>query len=82
MLRSTNLSGHPGTFEPAQPRRFLSRSTLNPEAQKIAKQSVEAVQPGSTNTNNVNAALTSVEPGSGRVVAMAQNAEWVNPRCE
>ena len=55
-------------------------STLNPEAQKIAKQSVEAVQPGSTNTNNVNAALTSVEPGSGRVVAMAQNAEWVNPR--
>ena len=59
---------------------FKLVSTLNPEAQKIAKQSVEAVQPGSTNTNNVNAALTSVEPGSGRVVAMAQNAEWGKPK--
>ena len=54
-------------------------TTLNPEAQVAAKKAVEATQPGATNWNDINAALTSVEPGTGRVVAMAQNSQWGNP---
>ncbi|MDO5751326.1 MAG: penicillin-binding protein, partial [Rothia sp. (in: high G+C Gram-positive bacteria)] len=36
-------------------------TSLNTEAQKVAKQSVESTQPGATNTNDINTALTSIE---------------------
>ena len=55
-------------------------TSLNTEAQKVAKQAVEATQPGATNTNDINTALTSIEPSNGNVVAMAQNTEWGSPK--
>lgn len=55
-------------------------STINPDAQKVAKESVESTQPGANNPNDINTALTSIEPSNGRVVAMAQNTEWGNPK--
>jgi len=54
-------------------------TTLNPEAQTAAKQAVDSTQPAATNWNDVNSALTSVEPGTGRVIAMAQNTELGTP---
>lgn len=54
-------------------------TTLNPEAQTAAKQAVDSTQPAATNWNDVNSALTSVEPGTGRVIAMAQNTELGSP---
>ena len=55
-------------------------TSLNTEAQKVAKQAVESTQPGATNTNDINTALTSIEPSNGNVVAMAQNTEWGSPK--
>ena len=54
-------------------------TTLNPEAQTAAKQAVDSTQPAATNWNDVNSALTSVELGTGRVIAMAQNTELGSP---
>lgn len=55
-------------------------TSLSTEAQKVAKQAVESTQPGATNTNDINTALTSIEPSNGNVVAMAQNTEWGSPK--
>ena len=46
----------------------------------MAKQAVDSTQPAATNWNDVNSALTSVEPGTGRVIAMAQNHRARYPR--
>lgn len=51
-------------------------TTLDPAAQKSAKEAVENTQPGNDNPDNVNASLVSVEPKNGDIVAMAQNSKY------
>lgn len=51
-------------------------STMNVSAQKSAKDAVEKTQPSNDNPDNVNTALVSVAPGTGKVVAMAQNSNF------
>ncbi|MDY6050870.1 MAG: transglycosylase domain-containing protein [Rothia sp. (in: high G+C Gram-positive bacteria)] len=54
-------------------------TTVNPSAQKDAKAQVEATQPSKNNPDEVSAALVSVEPGTGKIIAMAQNSGYGNP---
>ena len=51
-------------------------STLDMNAQKSAKNVVEATQPSTNNPDDVNTSLVSVEPKNGSVVAMAQNSNY------
>lgn len=51
-------------------------TTLKTDAQKTANETVNATQPGDNNPDDVNTALVSVEPGSGNVIAMAQNSQY------
>lgn len=54
-------------------------TTISASAQREAKNQVEATQPSSNNPDDVNAALVSVAPGSGKIIAMAQNSGYGNP---
>ncbi|MDO4897774.1 MAG: transglycosylase domain-containing protein [Rothia sp. (in: high G+C Gram-positive bacteria)] len=54
-------------------------TTLDAGAQAEAKKQVEATQPSDNNPDDVNAALVSVEPSNGAIVAMAQNSGYGNP---
>lgn len=51
-------------------------TTIDANAQKEAKAQVEATQPSANNPDKVSAALVSVEPGSGKILAMAQNSGY------
>lgn len=51
-------------------------STLDIQAQDSAKKAVEATQPAESNPDDVNSSLVSVEPKSGKIVAMAQNSSY------
>lgn len=51
-------------------------TTLKNDAQKDANSSVNATQPGDNNPDDVNTSLVSVEPGSGNIIAMAQNTSY------
>lgn len=55
---------------------YSIKSTLNSDAQKDAKDAVESTQSSENNPDDVNASLVSVEPGSGKIVAMAQNTSY------
>lgn len=57
---------------------FKIITTLSPSAQKDAKAAVEATQPSSNNPDDVNTAIVSVAPGSGNIIAMAQNSGYGN----
>lgn len=54
---------------------YTITTTLSTSAQKDAKDAVESTQPSDNNPDNVNTSLVSVEPGSGKIVAMAQNSK-------
>lgn len=51
-------------------------TTVDHNAQKEAKAQVEATQPSDNNPDQVSTALVTVEPGSGRIIAMAQNSGY------
>ncbi|MFW0154733.1 transglycosylase domain-containing protein [Rothia sp. P6271] len=51
-------------------------STMSVSAQKDAKAAVEQTQPSTSNVDDINASLVSVEPSNGNVVAMAQNSDY------
>ncbi|WP_237200008.1 transglycosylase domain-containing protein [Rothia nasimurium] len=53
-------------------------TTVDADAQKDAKTQVEATQPSTNNPDRVSAALVSVAPGSGKIIAMAQNSGYGN----
>ena len=55
-------------------------STMNPGAQNDAKKAVENTQPSDNNPDDINTALVSVEPGTGKVIAMAQNSRFDEPK--
>ena len=55
---------------------YTITTTLSTSAQSDAKKAVEATQPSDNNPDDVNASLVSVEPGSGKIVAMAQNTAF------
>lgn len=51
-------------------------TTVDAAAQKEAKTQVEATQPSGNNPDRVSAALVSLAPGSGKIIAMAQNSGY------
>ena len=51
-------------------------TTVDPDAQKDAKTQVEATQPSTNNPDRVSASLVSVAPGTGKIIAMAQNSGY------
>lgn len=51
-------------------------TTVDADAQKDAKTQVETTQPSSNNPDRVSASLVSVEPGTGKIIAMAQNSGY------
>lgn len=51
-------------------------TTVDADAQKAAKTQVEATQPSGNNPDRVSAALVSVAPGTGKIIAMAQNSGY------
>ncbi|MDY3049735.1 MAG: transglycosylase domain-containing protein [Rothia sp. (in: high G+C Gram-positive bacteria)] len=53
-------------------------TTVDANAQREAKKQVEATQPSSNNPDKVSAALVSVAPGTGKIIAMAQNSGFGN----
>lgn len=53
-------------------------TTVDADAQKDAKTQVEATQPSSNNPDQVSASLVSVAPGTGKIIAMAQNSGYGN----
>ena len=52
------------------------KTTLDMKAQREAQSQVERTQPLDSNTDGVNTSLVSVEPGTGNVLAMAQNSNY------
>lgn len=56
-------------------------TTIDPEKQQAAFESVTATVP-INDPSNIKAMLTSVEPGTGRIVAMAQNTNFGKPSDE
>lgn len=52
--------------------------TIDPERQQYAYDAVTGVVPVG-DSSNINVALSSVEPGTGRIQAMAQNTEYGKP---
>ncbi|MDO5746265.1 MAG: transglycosylase domain-containing protein [Actinomycetaceae bacterium] len=68
----------------AERRRLLTRggliiqSTLNPTKQKLAQEAVEAYVP-KNDPSDVRGTVTSVEPGTGKIIAMAQNTNFGQP---
>lgn len=55
-------------------------TTIDANAQREAKKQVEATQPSANNPDDVNAAMVAVAPGSGKIIAMAQNSGYGNPK--
>ncbi|ORC16421.1 penicillin-binding protein [Rothia nasimurium] len=53
-------------------------TTVDTDAQEAAKEQVEATQPSDNNPDRVSASLVSVAPGSGKIIAMAQNSDYGN----
>ena len=51
-------------------------TTLDPKAQSVAQEQVEATQPADDNPDSVGSSIVSVEPDSGNIVAMAQNSNY------
>lgn len=51
-------------------------TTVDADAQKDAKTQVEATQPSTNNPDRVSASLVSVAPGTGKIIAMAQNSGY------
>jgi membrane peptidoglycan carboxypeptidase len=51
------------------------KTTLDPNAQAVAQAQVEAS--AGANPDKWGASLVSVQPGSGKIVAMAQNTQWL-----
>lgn len=51
-------------------------STLDANAQKVAGREVNKTQPRDDNPDDVGTSLVSIEPGSGNIVAMAQNTYY------
>lgn len=68
----------------AERRRLLTRggltiqSTLDPKKQEAAMQAIDAYVPVG-DPSGVKTAIVSVEPGTGKIVAMAQNTNFGNP---
>lgn len=55
-------------------------TTLDPRAQKVAQKEVEKSAPLGKNPDKIGTAMSSVEPGTGNIVAMAQNTKIVAPK--
>ncbi|RKQ37067.1 transglycosylase domain-containing protein [Kocuria tytonis] len=51
-------------------------TSLDPKAQKVADEQVNATQPKDNNPDSVSTALISLEPSNGHVVSMAQNTNY------
>ncbi len=51
------------------------KTTLDPQAQRSSQQAVESRVPIADPSNKA-AAITMVQPGTGKVLSMAQNTEW------
>lgn len=51
------------------------RTTLDPTAQTVAQQQVDAT--AGANPDKWGASITSVQPGTGQIVSMAQNTVWL-----
>lgn len=54
-------------------------TTLDPRLQKVAQAQVEETAPPGNNPDKIGASMVSVEPGTGKILAMAQNTEMVAP---
>ncbi len=55
------------------------KTTLDPRLQKVAQAEAEESAPPEANPDQIGASMVSVEPGTGKVLAMAQNTEIVAP---
>ncbi len=54
---------------------LVIRTTLNPQAQRSSQRSAEGSIPVGDSSNKA-AAISMVQPGTGKVLAMAQNTKW------
>ncbi|WP_051442114.1 transglycosylase domain-containing protein [Arthrobacter sp. H14] len=56
------------------------QTTLDPRLQKVAQDEVEDTAPPGANPDKIGASMVTVEPGTGKILAMAQNTELAAPK--
>lgn len=55
------------------------KTTLDPRLQKVAQAEVNDIAPPGGNPDKIGASMVSVEPGTGKILSMAQNTQIVAP---
>ncbi|HET7415537.1 MAG TPA: transglycosylase domain-containing protein [Arthrobacter sp.] len=58
------------------------KTTLDPRLQKVAQAEVNDTAPPGENPDKIGASMVSVQPGTGKILSMAQNTEIVAPEGE
>lgn len=56
------------------------KTTLDPRLQKVAQKQVDDPAPLGQNPDHIGTSLTTVQPGTGKILAMAQNTQIVAPK--